>query len=72
MIVFSTSSGDVVRLRDVADVKREYPSQDSYITNNDEKCILLSIEMKKGHNVVELGTQVNAELEAFQQSPQKM
>lgn len=68
MIVFSTPSGDVVRLRDVADVKREYPSPDSYITNNDEKCILLSIEMKKGHNVVELGTQVDAELEAFQQS----
>lgn len=68
MIVFSTPSGDVVRLRDVADVRREYPAPDSYITNNDEKCILLSIEMKKGHNVVELGNQVNSELETFRQS----
>lgn len=68
MIVLSTPYGDVVRLKDVADVKREYPVPDSYITNNDEKCLLLSIEMKKGHNVVELGSQVDVELEEFQRS----
>lgn len=65
MIVLSTPDGSVVRLGDIADIKREYPDPDSYITNNFQKCILLSVQMKDGYNIVEMGEQVDKQLEAF-------
>lgn len=65
MIVFSTPDGQTVRLKDVAQVVREYPVTDSYITNNGKKCLLLSVEMKKGKNIVQMGEAVKAELDSF-------
>lgn len=44
---------------------KEYPHADSYIKNNGTKCILLSIEMKKGKNIVKMGEDVNKVLEEF-------
>lgn len=66
MIVFSSPDGSIVKLGDVADIKREYPDPDSYITNNFQKCILLSVQIKDGYNVVEMGTEVDRQIEAFQ------
>ena len=66
MVVFATPGGSIVRLGDIAEIKKEYPQPTSYITNNFEKCILLSVEMKPGHNIVEMGKQVDAQLEDFQ------
>lgn len=66
MIVFSSPDGNVVRLGDVAEIKREYPDPDSYITNNFQKCILLSVQMKDGYNIVKMGKEVDREIEAFQ------
>ncbi len=65
-IVFSTPGGEVVRLKDIAEVKREYPEPTSFITNNGRKCILLSVEMKSGNNIVEMGRLVEKQMEAFQ------
>lgn len=68
MIVYADAAGNVVRLKDVADVKREYPAPDSYITNNGKRCLLLSIEMKKGKNIVKMGEDVKAKMDAYEQS----
>lgn len=68
MIIFSTPDGQNVRLKNVARVVKEYPTPESYITNNGEKCLLLSVEMKKGKNIVEMGEMVKAELEDFEQT----
>lgn len=68
IIVLSTPSGSVVRLRDIADVKLEYPQPESYITNNFEKCILLSVGMKKGYNVVEMGREVQKRIDKFKET----
>lgn len=68
MIVFSTPDGQNVRLKDVARVVREYPVEDSYITNNGKKCLLLSVEMKKGKNIVDMGEKVKAELDQFSET----
>ena len=65
MIIFSTPDGSVVRLGDVADVRKEYPRATSYITNNGTKCILLSIQMKDGNNIVDMGNAVNKVLDEF-------
>lgn len=64
-IVYSDPSGNVVRLKDIATVVKEYPHADSYIKNNGTKCILLSVEMKKGKNIVQMGEEVNAVIKEF-------
>lgn len=46
---------------------KEYPETDSYITNNGHKCLLLSVEMKKGQNIVKMGEAVNETISTFQQ-----
>ena len=68
MIVLSTPQGGIVRLRDVADIKKEYPDPESYITNNFEKCILLSVGMKDGYNVVEMGKEVQGRIDKFKET----
>lgn len=67
-VVWSDAAGHVVRLKDIADVRREYPAPSSYITNNGRKCILLSVEMKKGKNITDMGQQIDEQLSAFQQT----
>lgn len=66
-IVYTDPQGNVVRLKDVARVVREYPVPDSYITYNGKKCLLLSVEMKKGHDIVAMGDEVNRTLDTFRQ-----
>ncbi len=68
MIIFSTPDGATVRLKDVARVVKEYPTPDSYITNNGKKCLLLSVEMKKGKNIVAMGDEIYAEMEEFEKT----
>ena len=64
-IVYSDANGNNIRLKDIAKVVKEYPHADSYIKNNGTKCILLSVEMKKGKNIVQMGNDVNKVLEDF-------
>lgn len=66
-IVYADQQGNIVRLKDIARVVKEYPVPDSYITNNGRKCILLSVEMKKGQNVVKMGEEINGILAEFQE-----
>lgn len=68
IIVFSTPDGQVVKLKDIASVVKEYPKPESYISNNGNKCLLLSVEMKKGKNIVQMGEAVKAELNQFAQT----
>ena len=65
-IVYTDPQGNIVRLKDVARVVREYPHADSYLTNNGKKCLLLSVEMKKGQNIVAMGEDINRVLADFQ------
>ncbi len=67
-IVFSDPTGHVIRLRDVATIKREYPQADSYVKNNGKKCIVLSLEMKEGSNIVHFGKNVKKIIKDFQQN----
>lgn len=72
-IVYSSPTGDNVRLKDIATVKREYPEADSRIMSNGKKCLLLSVEMKKGENIVEMGNAIDRAMGEFQQTlPQEV
>ena len=64
-IIWSDPEGHVLRVKDVARVVREYDDPDSYIRNNGHRCVLLSMEMRAGFNIVEYGREVDEVLHAF-------
>ena len=64
-IVWSDPEGHVLRVKDVARVVREYDDPDSYLRNNGHRCVLLSLEMQAGNNIVEYGREVDEVLHAF-------
>ena len=65
-IIFSDPvTGKVVRVRDVARVVREYEPMSSRIEQDGHPCVLLSMEMTPGNNVVEYGKEVDKVLDAF-------
>lgn len=68
MIVYSGPDGNVVRVKDVATVKREYPAPSSFVTNNGKKCLVLSIEIKKGRSITDMGAEVKNQLKEFQKT----
>ncbi len=67
-VIYSDPTGKAVRLRDVATVRREYPDADQYVSNNGRKCIVLSIEMRSGNNIVQFGRDVKAKINDFKQT----
>ena len=64
--IYFDPSGNVLRVKDVGRVSKEYPAPTSYITNNGKKCLLLSMEMSKGFDMVDLGKQVDLVLKDFE------
>ena len=52
-------------MKDVARVVREYDDPDSYIRNNGHRCVMLSMEMKAGFNIVQYGRDVDEVLHEF-------
>lgn len=68
MVIYADPNGNVVRLKDVATVKREYPKPSSYVTNNGKKCLVLSIEMKKGRSITAMGDEVQTVMKDFQET----
>ena len=66
-VIYTDDAGNTVRLKDVATVKREYPKMTSYITSNGTKCLLLSVEIKKGQDVSKMGAEINEKLAHFKQ-----
>ena len=64
-IIYSDASGQIVRVRDIADVQREYDTSDSYIESNGKRCVLLSLEMTEGNNIVHYGEEVNKVIDTF-------
>ena len=64
-IIYSDPQGNVVRVKDIAKVVREYDDMDSYIRVNGKKCLLVSLEMKSGENVVRFGDAVQKAIDKF-------
>ena len=64
-IIYSDPTGNVIRVKDVARVVREYAEPDSYIRLNGKKCLIVSLEMLPGHNIVQYGDDVQKIIEKF-------
>lgn len=68
IVVYSSPDGNVVRVKDIAEVKREYPKPTSYVTNNGKKCLVLSVEVKSGRSITQMGKDIYRQLDEFQQA----
>ncbi len=68
-IIFSDPvTGKVARVRDVARVVREYEPMSSRIEQDGHPCVLLSMEMTPGNNVVQYGGEVDKVLNDFREN----
>jgi multidrug efflux pump subunit AcrB len=68
-IIFSDPVTDkVVRVRDIARVVREYEPMSSRIEQDGHPCVLLSMEMTPGNNVVQYGEEVDQVLKDFREN----
>ena len=67
-IVSDAPTGEVVRLSDIATIKREYPEPRRYIKNNGRQCLLLSLQMIRGKNIIDFGTEVKQLINDYQQT----
>ena len=71
LVVFSDPvSGQTVKLRDVAHIERRYQEASQYIQYSDtavnnNRCLMFSMEMRPGYNVVAFGEEVNQKIDAF-------
>ncbi len=64
-IVYTDPTGNVIRVKDIARVVREYPKPDAYIKNNGTNSLLISLEMQPGNNIVSFGKTVDETLQVL-------
>ncbi|MEQ9441758.1 MAG: efflux RND transporter permease subunit [Cyclobacteriaceae bacterium] len=64
-IVYTDPQGNIIRLKDIARIERKYLDPESFIRNNGNNALLLSLEMRKGNNIVKFGEEVQEVLARF-------
>lgn len=65
-IIGATQTGALIRVKDVAEVKREFAEPKSLISVNGNKAMMLSVQMQEGNNIVDFGHDVEAIINATQ------
>ena len=71
LVIFSDQiTGQTVKLRDVARLERRYQEASQYIQYSDSivdknRCLMFSMEVRPGYNVVAFGEEVNQKIDAF-------
>ncbi len=63
-ILFSEPTGNHIRLKDVATIKREYGHDDSFVRANGNAAVVLSVEMRSGHDITRYGEEVDSAIAA--------
>ncbi|MCA0230230.1 MAG: efflux RND transporter permease subunit [Bacteroidetes bacterium] len=66
-IVGTSQSGSLVKLGDVATLKRDYAEPQSLITVNGKQAILLTVQMQEGNNIVKFGEAIDQKIELAKQ-----
>ena len=64
-ILYADPNGNIIRVKDIARVVREYEEPDSHIKSNGEPCLLISLEMQSDNNIVDFGEEVDATLKGL-------
>lgn len=61
-LLLSLPTGGQVRLKDVAEIQREYAHDDTSVRFMGKTAVLLSIEMQSGHDITHFGVQIEQAL----------
>ena len=69
LVVRSDRSGAVVRMSDIATVRRTYKDPQNYARYNGNPSVGLEVSKRNGENIIDTIELVKAEVEAFQASP---
>lgn len=67
-IVYADPAGNIIRLKDIADIVRRQEDPDNFIRQNGMKTVLVSLEMQPGNNIVRFGKDVDDVLRQFEKS----
>lgn len=67
-IIYTDADNNVVRLKDIARVVREYDSSESHVENNGNRCVIMSLEMNEGYNIVQYGKDVDEVLNDYRET----
>lgn len=62
-IIYNDADNNVVRIKDVATVTRGYDQTNGYIEYKGNRCIIISLEMLAGNNIVQYGKDVEKMLD---------
>ena len=62
-MLLSIPTGPFVRLKDVAEITREYGHDDAFVRFNGKTAVVLSIEMQSGHNITQFGDDIERTLQ---------
>jgi multidrug efflux pump subunit AcrB len=62
-IVGASRTGEIVRLGDVAALRRDYAEPTSKLYVNGKKSMMLSVQMHEGNNIVQFGEEVSLKLQ---------
>lgn len=71
-IVYTTPSGTIVRLRDVAKIERRFEEKSSFVRIDDEKAMVLSVDMLPVNNIVAFGKEVEEKIAIIQKHFRRM
>ncbi len=64
-IIYSDAAGNTIRLRDVATVERRMAEPSKVVNFNGNSALIISVEMRKGYNIVAFGREVEKVLSEF-------
>lgn len=67
-IIYSDATGNTIRLRDVATVERRLAKPSKVVNFNGNDALVISVEMRKGFNIVAYGKKVEKVLSEFRQT----
>lgn len=67
-IIYADPTGNVIRLRDIAKIKRRYAKPKSYVNYDTAEAVIISMEMSPGNNIVAFGKEVEKRIEKVKQT----
>lgn len=65
-IIYSDPSGNIVRLKDVAEIERRIKKPSTLVDYNGHTALVLSVEMRPDNNIVAFGREVDEVLKEFE------
>jgi multidrug efflux pump len=67
-IVGMSENGNIVYIKDIANVEQAEKKRDTYINSNGEKSLLIAVKYSQGQNVVKVGERLNEKLENYKKT----